>query len=37
MASQPGLQAGEMRILPNISRGKGGRAMEFGQLREYNK
>ena len=37
MASQPGLQAGEMRILPNVSRGRGGQAMEFGQLREYSK
>ena len=37
MASRPGLQAGEMRMLPNVSRGKGDQAVEFGQLREYSK
>ena len=35
MTSQPGYQKIAIRILTNISRSKGNRAMNFGQLIEY--
>ena len=34
--SQPGKQAIEMHVLPNISRSKGNQTMKLGQLVEYN-
>ena len=37
MASQPGLQAIAIHILPDISQSKGNKTMKFGQLIEYNK
>ena len=36
MTSQPGKQTSALHILHNISRNKGNRVMEFGQLSEYN-
>ena len=37
MTSQPGQQTIIIHILPNISRSKGNKTMNFGQLVEYNK
>ena len=37
MASQPGLQAIAIHILPDISQSKGNKTVKFGQLIEYNK
>ena len=37
MASQPGLQAIAIHILPDISQSEGNQTMKFGQLTEYNK
>ena len=36
MTSQPGSHTIAIHILPNISRGKGNQAMQFGHLIEYN-
>ena len=37
MMSQPGKQTITIHILPNISRSKRKKTMEFGQVIEYNK
>ena len=37
MASQPGLQAIAIHILPNISQSKSNQTMKIGQLIEFNK